>query len=398
MKSKDAIPAFTEQAQLKRRLRRHLAHLGFAKSNTGDLALPGKGKEIIRTLHQGQRRERFLQQKAFIADRLPNLLRHFASGEDVQPARVRPSLDRVYSHTWRADLFRLASLTWSVPVSNGYGRRLRYLIWDENNGKLIGILAIGDPVFNLGVRDNLIGWDVTRRATALVNVMDAYVLGALPPYNLLLGGKLLACLLRTCELYDDFKAAYGKSKGIISGQEKEARLLAITTSSSMGRSSIYNRLKLDGVEYLQPIGYTSGWGHFHVPDSLFSDLRDFLREIEHPYADRHRFGQGPNWRLRTTRTALKALGFNKEILRHGIQREVFWCELAVNARSLLAGGDGAADLSTLRCAEHVSRLAVDRWIVPRAIRCPDFRTWQAEKIAGLFTPERMAARQGVAAK
>jgi hypothetical protein len=251
--------------------------------------------------------------------------------------------------------------------------------------------------FNLGVRDKLIGWDVTRRATALVNVMDAYVLGALPPYNLLLRGKLLACLLRTCELYDDFKGAYGKSKGIISGQEKGARLLAITTSSSMGRSSIYNRLKLDGVEYLQPIGYTSGWGHFHVPDSLFSDLRDFLRETEHPYADRHRFGQGPNWRLRTTRTALKALGFNKEILRHGIQREVFWCELAVNARSLLAGGDGA-DLSTLQCAEHVSRLAVDRWIVPRAIRCPDFRTWQAEKIAGLFTPERMAARQGVAAK
>jgi hypothetical protein len=147
MKSKEAIPAFTEQAQLKRRLRRHLAHLGFAKSSTGNLALPGKGKETIRTLHQGQRRERFLQQKAFIANRLPNLLRHFASGEDVQPARVRPSLDRVYSHTWRADLFRLASLTWSVPVSNGYGRRLRYLIWDENNGKLIGILAIGDPVF-----------------------------------------------------------------------------------------------------------------------------------------------------------------------------------------------------------------------------------------------------------
>jgi hypothetical protein len=25
---------------------------------------------------------------------------------------------------------RKASLTWSVPVSNGYGRRIRYLVWD----------------------------------------------------------------------------------------------------------------------------------------------------------------------------------------------------------------------------------------------------------------------------
>lgn len=219
--SDNAIPAFTEQARLKRRLRRHLAKLGFAKSDSGELVLPGSGKDIIRVLHQRQRSERFQQQKAFIADQLPFLIRHFASGGEVQPARMRASLERVYSHSWQADLFRLASLTWSVPVSNGYGRRLRYLVWDESNGKLIGILAIGDPVFNLGVRDKLIGWDVTRRGIALVNVMDAYVLGAVPPYNQLLGGKLLACLLRTREIYDDFKAAYGASKGIISGQEKE---------------------------------------------------------------------------------------------------------------------------------------------------------------------------------
>jgi hypothetical protein len=124
--------------------------------------------------------------------------------------------------------------------------------------------------------------------------MDAYVLGALPPYNMLLGGKLIACLLRTRDIYDDFKDAYGGTKGIISKKEKKARLLAITTSSSMGRSSVYNRLKLDGIEYFKSIGYTGGWGHFHIPDDLFADFREYLRAIDHSYADRHRFGQGPN--------------------------------------------------------------------------------------------------------
>ena len=77
----------------------------------------------------------------------------------------------------------LASLTWSVPVSNGFGRRLRYLVWDESNGKLMGLIAIGDPVFNLAARDKLIGWTSKDRNSRLVNIMDAYVLGAIPPYN-----------------------------------------------------------------------------------------------------------------------------------------------------------------------------------------------------------------------
>src|SRR5262249_41111946 len=69
------------------------------------------------------------------------------------------------------------------------GRRLRYLVWDANNDKLIGIMALGDPVFNLKVRDELIGWDIKDRGKRLVNVLDAYVLGAVPPYNMLLGGQ-----------------------------------------------------------------------------------------------------------------------------------------------------------------------------------------------------------------
>jgi Domain of unknown function (DUF4338) len=106
-----------------------------------------------------------------------------------------------------------------------------------------------------------------------VNVLDAYVLGAVPPYNMLLGGKAVACLVRSCEVFDDFKRFYGNTVGIISGKRKRAELLAVTTTSSMGRSSVYNRLQLAGVQYMTSIGYTVGWGHFHIPDHLFEQIR-----------------------------------------------------------------------------------------------------------------------------
>ncbi|TCQ86875.1 MULTISPECIES: Druantia anti-phage system protein DruA [Rahnella] len=373
------------EAKLKRKLREHLQSLGFTKSDEGALQAPGSTKDVIRSLHRGQRADRLSSNQDFISRKSEKLINFFASGSDVTPQKISPVLERVSSGTWQGDLFRLAALTWSVPVSNGFGRRLRYLVWDENNGKLMGLIAIGDPVFNLAVRDKLIGWDAHDRGARLVNVMDAYVLGALPPYNALLGGKLIACLLRSRDLYDDFTIAYGNTVGVISQEVKKARLLAITTSSSMGRSSVYNRLKLDGIQYLKSIGYTGGWGHFHIPDSLFTELRDYLRDHDHTYADQHSFGNGSNWRLRTTKAALNALGFKNDLMKHGIQREVFICQLAENTISMLHSGEGKPDLSSLLSAKEISECALERWMLPRAIRSSDYRNWKRDSLSELLS-------------
>ncbi|WP_413731483.1 Druantia anti-phage system protein DruA [Sodalis sp. RH20] len=372
------------EANLKRKLREHLQSLGFTRSEEGGLRAPGSTKDVIRTLHRAQREDRLFSNKDFVSQKAGKLMQFFASGRDLDPEKISPILERVSSGTQLGDLFRLAALSWSVPVSNGFGRRLRYLVWDENNGKLMGLIAIGDPVFNLAVRDKLIGWDTHDRSARLVNIMDAYVLGAIPPYNSLLGGKLIACLLRSRDLYDDFARAYGNTIGVISGEEKKARLLAITTTSSMGRSSVYNRLKLDGIQYLKSIGYTGGWGHFHIPDRLFLELRDYLRDIDHTYADQHAFGQGPNWRLRTTRAALTALGFRNDLMKHGIHREVFISQLADNAISILNTGKGQPDLTSLLSAKEIAERAMDRWIIARSRRRPEYRSWTSNDFIELF--------------
>ena len=382
----EGVINFHEES-LKKRLLDLVAAIGFSETSPAAKSWESKDKESIRLLHRPQRLEKQIQNQAFVARCLPRLIQFLASGEEVFPAQIRPEIQRIYSGTWESDLFRLASLTWSVPVSNGFGRRLRFLVWDRSNEKLIGLFAIGDPVFNLSVRDRLVGWDAAARSKRLVNLMDAYVLGAVPPYNQLLAGKMVACFVRSREVYDEFQSVYGERTGLISGARKQARLLAVTTSSSMGRSSVYNRLSLGGVKYFQPIGYTRGWGHFHIPENLFAELRGYLRQKGHPYADRHRYGDGPNWRLRTTRAALDALGMDGDLLRHGIRREVFLSKLCENAVEILGTGTGKPDTSSLLEVDRIASQALERWVVPRSRRDSRYRSWTRDMMRNLLKTE-----------
>lgn len=169
------VSPFSPEANLKRKIRDHLRKLGFTRGAEGSLVSPASSKDSIKILHLEQRKARLKQQRKFVQSALPRLLQHFADGSEVVPEAINPRLEPIKADTWQSDLFRLASLSWSVPVSSGFGRRLRYLVWDDSNNKLIGIIALGDPVFNLKVRDELIGWNSNDRKKRLVNVMDAYV-------------------------------------------------------------------------------------------------------------------------------------------------------------------------------------------------------------------------------
>lgn len=376
---------FEKEAALKRAIRRHFKTLGFTKNSEGELVLPGAGKPVVRQLHRAQRRDRLQDAQPFLERALPRALPFFADGSEINANKIRLALRVVKSDTLEADIFRVATMTWSVPVSVGFGRRMRYLVWDEGHNRLAGLIALGDPVYNLSVRDNAIGWSVHDRADRLVGLLDAYVLGSVPPYSFLLGGKAVACLIRSRDVYADFRAKYGNTVGVISKAEKAANLLAVTTTSSMGRSSIYNRLRLEGEPYFEHLGYTIGWGHFHITDDLFDQMRDFLRTRDHGYADKHTFGEGPNWRLRTIRAALKALRMNETVLRHGIQREVFIARLATNAFDVLRTGQSEPDVTGLLSVAEISDMVVDRWMAPRAARGEiDYRSWDRANVPKLI--------------
>ena len=366
------------QARLKRRVRQHLKKLGFRRDESGRLVPPGLDKEAYRKVHEEQRKEKLLASREWLARKASKLAVHFADGSEVVPEEIHPELRIVHSGTWESDLFRLASFNWRVPVSDGYGRRMRFLVWDKSNERLIGLMALGDAVFNQKARDAHIGWDHNQRSKSLVHLMDAYVLGAVPPYNNLLGGKLVASLIRSKEVVRAFEAKYTSSTGLISKAKKRARLAAVTTSSALGRSSIYNRLSLGGNKLLEPIGYTSGWGHFHFSGSIFDELRDYLVSLKDPYAEGFEFGEGPNWKIRVIRRALERLEMDTGLAQHGFQREVFFCAVADNALRFLNGSERSPRYDSLQSVEQISDMAKYRWMVPRASRDRTFEAVRRE--------------------
>jgi len=333
-------------------------------------------KESIRQLHVPQRRERSQAESVLLSAHGHDLLTYFAEGSEIEPRRITPKLVLVNkADSLEGHLFRIATLLWSVPVSKGYGRRMRYLVLDEHNHKLLGILALGDPVFNLRCRDQWIGWNVLQRQERLSFVLDAYVLGAVPPYSSLLGSKIVGALIASSEIRHDFRAKYADQAGLISKVKKDAHLVLATTTSALGRSSVYNRLRLPGLVEFIKIGATEGWGHFLVTDEVFKQVRLILKANDDPYYNNYKYGQGPSWRLRALRKACTLLNIDSNLLRHGIKREAYAIPLATNWKQILLGLENQPEGCGEPCFD-IGIAAVKRWAIPRAERNSDFVNWR----------------------
>ena len=375
-------PAATYESlrvEIRDRVLAHLNHMNVALKRLQS----SDPKEAVRQMHLTQRNSLMERHRKALARHVPRLLDRFALGRDIDPPSIEPQLILVDSRDDSGRLFRLASTLWSVPVSPGYGRRMRYLVEDRSNGKLIAIFALGDPVAGMGARDKWIGWNAKQRRNRLSSVLDAYVCGAMPPYNGLLGGKLVACLMGASEVIEEFDRRY-RHKPNHKGQYKYPRLALITVTSALGRSSMYNRVKLPGLVELRKLeSATSGWGHFQIPDDIFSDMRRLLALVDHRYSSGHQFGDGPNWRLRTIREALTRVGLSTDILRHGISRDVFVMPLATNWEAYLKQETDECELHRPSVGK-IASAARTRWIIPRAERMPEWADWGEEDRSRLF--------------
>jgi len=386
------LTTVVDLSELRRLVFNELYAAGF-KVIGGKLVVPGGDtKDTIRSLHNTQR-VRVLDKSAdFIRDWEDRLLPFFADGHEIDPQRITPVVRMLdtNSDSYKEDnaLFRFASLHWSVPVSQGYGRRKRFLVFDDHNEKLLGIFALGDPVFNLGARDRHIGWDQVQRQQRLYNVFDAFVLGAVEPYRKLIAGKLVALCTVSNEVVDQLEQEYTGKTTVILGVEKIPRPVLITTTSSLGRSSTYNRITFQGHKVFHDVGYTEGFGHFQFSDDLFERLVELVEDDEGFRGST--YGQGPNWKIRTIRRALDRLDMGGDMLKHGIRRQVYLAPLSVGWRAFLRGETDRIEPFS-RPLEEVGDYFQKRWAVSRAERRPEYRLFSREAMR--LTPDLPMRRQ-----
>jgi len=168
---------------LKETILRNITRQGFTFDSDGNLHFTGSDKEIIRKLHEDSVNYLRNKHQPFVKkveERFVN--KYVADGCEIDPESISPKLREITTEQ-DAQVFRWVKLHWSIPTSAGYGRRLRYLVFDDNTQKLIGIIGLGDPVFGMKDRDQMIGWNREQRSEGLRKIMDAFVLGSIPPYS-----------------------------------------------------------------------------------------------------------------------------------------------------------------------------------------------------------------------
>ena len=262
---------------------------------------------------------------------------NLALGNEVLKSEICPRIEVCETQN-QHDIFRIFRYSWSSPSSDYVGRRIRLLIRDDGvkGSPIIGIAALGSSIIHIHDRDKWIGWDTDTRTNRIIYMMDAYVVGAMPPYNYLLGGKLVSYILASNELRATYKNKYADAKTVIKNRKASDLVLLVTTSLYGQNSSQYNRLRYGESLLYKPIGTTSGYGSLHISNETFNAMLQLAEENGCNISNR--FGDGPNWRMRVIRSACDVLSLNSDvILKHSFQRGLFAVRLALNWRAFLKG-------------------------------------------------------------
>ena len=373
--SSNGAPPPEALAELRTRIHRSLLRQGFEIRDGAIMAPTVLGKDEVRALHQEAVRYNRARSRAGLERHETRLLEHVANGEDVHPEAMAPELVEVKPRSEEELLFRYVRLHWSIPVSAGYGRRLRFIVRDRSNGMLIGILGLGDPVFGLAPRDRWVGWDFPARRRGLKHVMDLFVLGAVPPYSELLCGKLVALLATSLEVRKAFRRRYGGRQGYISGRTFDGRLALLTTTSALGRSSVYNRLRYGDRTVYHSVGFTRGTGDFHFSNGCYSALRQLAESHCEATAKHSSWGGGFRNRRELVRKALPLLGLSTRLQSHGVRREIFTVPLAANSRAFLRGDDNGL-IPNGESVDDLFQWFRQRWLLPRASRTSRYRSFE----------------------
>jgi hypothetical protein len=194
--------------------------------------------------------------------------------------------------------------------------------------------------------------DSLKSRHAGINILEVSTCGALPPYNLMLGGKLAALLLFSPQIAADYRRQYA-APSIIASQlknapvQRDATLVYLATTSLYAHgSSQYERVRLpagiisDQQEELRfrRLGLTSGYGTMQFLDETRDAIERFLLHQQGFEDINSIFGEGPSPKLRLFTAGMTRLGFPPdELMSHRQRRLIYGISLAPQAKEFLSG-------------------------------------------------------------
>jgi len=201
----------------------------------------------------------------------------------------------------------------SMPENSVIGRQMRYFFFDDNSGRLLGIVCLASALTLIAPRHQRLRWNTKTRFKNLNKILNIAVCVPIQPFGILCGGKLLFVSSLSNEIRWAYKEKYGDD------------LLAIETTSLYGKSSQYNRVS--EFEYL---GLTKGDGNIHISPKLWNKIQQYL--FLHP---EHDTAGKSSVKLRRINDVARAVGLSGTKSTHGQQRGYYWGITATNSEAIL---------------------------------------------------------------
>lgn len=360
-----------KETKLKNKITKTLKYYGF--NINPHLSLPADDKQTYRKIQHSAKMAQISEHKKFLLQFLNQAKEYHLDGKDIIPEDISLEMRQVRQNTLEAKMFRWWNLVWwSMPYQSAYGRQMRFILWDTKHDMPFGLMQLQSPLLQMRSRDQYL--DIPRESLDYwANMsMNAQRIGALPPYNDLIGGKMAALALTTNEIRDAYKQKYKGRKTVMRERVLKSELLFITTTSAFGPSSIYDRLRYKDQLAAFSIGYTQGTGTFHMPASLTREIYSMLEE--RGVNTSTSYGRGPSRKVKLFKEAFTHLGLNS-FYTHGIKREVYFFPLVKNIKGIIH--DNQQPLWINRPFEDTLEYWKNRWAIPRAERIDKWRKFDA---------------------
>lgn len=377
------------KARIKRELIKVLRHQGYdVDKNT--FSLNNSDRETKRSVHLLAKVERIDKRKDFIERKAAFIKKNLLDGSDLDVGKISPKLIEVKADSEWETIFRWWNLVWwSLPYERAYGRQIRYVVWDRYHQAPIGLIGLQSPILSWSVRDDYLGITKEGRDYWVNQSLSAQRLGAIPPYNYVLGGKLVAYLMTADIVRKKFKAKYSGVKTLMQKRKLPSNLLFITTTGAYGKSSVYTRLKYEKEYVAKFIGYSHGSGSFHIPNALFDKLVKLLEQKGYDVS--RGYGSGPSRKLRLITQSLRLLGFENGA-SHGVQRAVYLFPFVKNLKEVIK--NGARPKWYHRSIKGLTQHWRDRWAIPRVEKDQTYKTFCGERfieeaLANLNRPKKI---------
>ncbi len=209
-----------------------------------NLKPPDNGKKTIRSIHDIKRKEQLKLHRNFLLTNLEEMKDYSIAGKDLNPKKIEVSLKEVNQNSTISKIFFWWNLIWwSIPYDRPIGRQMRYILWDKYHDIPLGLFCLQSPPLRSAARDQYLGLGSDNVEYWINQSLYGQRIGALPPYNELLGGKMAALSLVSNEIRNAYMNKYNNRTTILTKKVIPSRLLFITTTGAFGRSSIYERIK-----------------------------------------------------------------------------------------------------------------------------------------------------------